>query len=244
MDGDGKEGARQLPYSRLGEVLQILAGKEQGGFLFSYSFKRVADVGDDGGIGQPQVQLINSRYGIAQRQKLIRHIGQQTEQQGVPKIFRHVIQSLDTENKEFGTVNIGVPIEEPGVRAAAHGMEPQQQISQHLPRIKAVCGLVMVVAFLNSVIEVREDWVIGRLHSGKVRAVGDVPLLIELFYHQLQRVDVGRVEALVDAEHIPQEGDVLGEQRPPESVRRVRVFRPAAIVPAARLQQVDAVLPA
>ena len=101
----------------------------------------------------------------------------------------------------------------------------------------------MVVAFLNSVIEVREDWVIGRLHSGKVRAVGDVPLLIELFYHQLQRVDVGRVEALVDAEHIPQEGDVLGEQRPPESVRRVRVFRPAAIVPAARLQQVDAVLP-
>ena len=54
---------------------------------------------------------------------------------------------------------------------------------------------------------------------------------------------MGRVEALVDAEHIPQEGDVLGEQRPPESVRRVRVFRPAAIVPAARLQQVDAVLP-
>ena len=36
---------------------------------------------------------------------------------------------------------------------------------------------------------------------------------------------------------------MLGEQRPPESVRRVRVFRPAAIVPAARLQQVDAVLP-
>ena len=122
-------------------------------------------------------------------------------------------------------------------------MEPQQQIPQHFPRVEAVCGLVMVVAFLNSVIEVGEDGVIRRPHSGKVRAVGDVPLLIEPLYHQFQRVDVGRIKALVDAEHIPQEGDVLGEQRPPESVRRVRVFRPAAIVPAAGLQQVDAVLP-
>ena len=55
MDGDGKEGACQLPYPRLGEVLQILAGEEQGGFLFSHSLEGVADVGDDGGIGQPQV---------------------------------------------------------------------------------------------------------------------------------------------------------------------------------------------
>ena len=122
-------------------------------------------------------------------------------------------------------------------------MEPQQQIPQHFPRVEAVCGLVMVVAFLNSVIEVGEDGVIRRPHSGKVRAVGDVPLLIEPLYHQFQRVDVGRIEALVDAEHIPQEGDVLGEQRSSESVRRVRVFRPAAIIPAAGLQQVDAVLP-
>ena len=64
MDGDGKEGARQLLYSRLGKVLQVLAGKEQGGFLFPHPLEGVADVGDDGGIGQPQVQLINSRYGI------------------------------------------------------------------------------------------------------------------------------------------------------------------------------------
>ena len=136
-----------------------------------------------------------------------------------------------------------MPVEEPGVRAAAHGMEPQQQIPQHFPRVEAVCGLVMVVAFLNGIVEVGEDGVIGRLHSGKVRAVGDVPLLIEPLYHQLQRVNVGRVKAFIHAEHIPQEGDVLGEQCPPESVRRVRVFRPTAIVPAARLQQIDAVLP-
>ena len=136
-----------------------------------------------------------------------------------------------------------MPIEEPGIRAAAHGMEPQQQIPQHLSRVEAVCGLVMVIAFLDGVIEVGEDGVIGRLYPRKIGAVENSPFLIELFYHQLQRVDVGRVKALVDAEHVPQEGDVLGEQRPPESVRRVRVFRPAAIVPAAWLQQVDAVLP-
>ena len=51
MDGDGKEGACQLPYSRLGEVLQILAGEKQGGFLFAHPLEGIADVGDDGGIG-------------------------------------------------------------------------------------------------------------------------------------------------------------------------------------------------
>ena len=71
-----------------------------------------------------------------------------------------------------------MPVEEPGVRAAAHGVKPQQQIPQHLPRVEAVCGLVMVVAFLNGVVQVREDGVILRLHSGKVRAVGNVPLFI------------------------------------------------------------------
>ena len=243
MDGDGKEGACQLPYSRLSEVLQILAGKEQGGFLFPHPLEGIADVGDDGGIGQPQVQLVNGCHGIAQRQKLIRHIGQQAEQQRVPQILRHVIQSLDAENKEFGAVNIGVPVEETGVRAAAHGMEPQQQIPQHFPRVKTG-GVIVVIGILNRIVEVGEDGVILWPHRREVRAVGDVPLLIEPLYHQLQRVDVGRVKALVDAEHIPQEGDVLGEQRSSESVRRVRVFRPAAIVPAARLQQVDAVLPA
>ena len=227
----------------MGEVLQILAGKEQGGFLFSYSFKRVADVGDDGGIGQPQVQLVNGCHGIAQRQKLIRHIGQQTEQQRVSQIFRHVIQPLDTENKEFGVRDIGMPVEKPGIRAAAHGMEPQQQIPQHFPRIKTG-GVIVVIGFLDRIVEVGEDGIVLRPRRRKVRVVGDVPLFIQALHHQFQRVDVGRVKALVDAEHIPQEGDVLREQRPPESVRRVRVFRPAAIVPAARLQQVDAVLPA
>ena len=49
------------------EILQILAGEEQGGLLLTYALEAVADVGDDGGIGQPQVQLVNSRHGIAQQ---------------------------------------------------------------------------------------------------------------------------------------------------------------------------------
>ena len=52
-----------------------------------------------------------------------------------------------------------MPVEKPGIRAAAHGMEPQQQIPQHFPRVEAVCGLVMVVAFLNGIVEVGEDGV-------------------------------------------------------------------------------------
>ena len=71
-----------------------------------------------------------------------------------------------------------MPIEEPGIRAAAHGMEPQQQIPQHLSRVEAVCGLVMVIAFLDGVIEVGEDGVILWSHRREVRAVGNAPLFI------------------------------------------------------------------
>jgi len=136
-----------------------------------------------------------------------------------------------------------MPVEKASVCTAAHGMEPQQQIPQHFLRVKAG-GIVVVIAFLNSIVEIREDGIVLRPHRRKVRAVGDVPLFIQALHHQLQRVDVGRIEALVDTEHIPQEGDMLGEKRPPKGVRRVRIVRPAAIVPAAGLQQVDAVLPA
>ena len=65
-----------------------------------------------------------------------------------------------------------------------------------------------------------------------------------MLHHQLQRVDAGRIEALVDAEYVPQEGNVLGKQRAVESLGCVRIVRSAAIVPATGLQQIDAVLSA
>ena len=70
-----------------------------------------------------------------------------------------------------------MPVEKPGIRAAAHGVKPQQQIPQHLPRIKTG-GVIVVIGILDRFVEVGEDGVIGRLHSGKVRAVGDVPLFV------------------------------------------------------------------
>ncbi len=64
-----------------------------------------------------------------------------------------------------------------------------------------------------------------------------------MLHHQLQRVDVRRIEALVDAEDVAQKGDVLGKQRAAKGLGCVRIVRSAAVVPAARLQQIDAVLP-
>ena len=70
-----------------------------------------------------------------------------------------------------------MPVEEPGVCAAAHGMEPQQQIPQHLPRIKTG-GVIVVIGILNRIVQVGEDGVILRLHRREVRVVGNVPLFV------------------------------------------------------------------
>ena len=69
-------------------------------------------------------------------------------------------------------------------------------------------------------------------------------MLVEPLDHQLQRVNVRRVESLVDPEDVPQEGDVLGKERTAECRRRVWVLRFTAVIPAPGLQQVDPVLAA
>ena len=136
-----------------------------------------------------------------------------------------------------------MPVEKAGVGALAHGVQSQQQIPQHLLRVEGVRCVVGLVGVMNDFVQVGENGVILRTHPCKIGAVRDPPFLIELFYHQLQCVDAGRVKALVDAEDIPQEGDVLCQQRSVKRCRRVRIVRLAAIVPAAGFQEVDAVLP-
>ena len=242
MGGDGEEGAGQLPDARLVEILQILARQNHAGLLLAHPLEAVADVGNCHRIGEPQVQLIDGGHRIPGGEQLVGHIGQHTEQQGVPQVLGRILQALDTEHQEPGRRDIGVAVEEPGVRTLAHGVEPQHEIPEHSPRIEFqfLLTVIVLIGLLNGVVEVSQDGVVGRSHPGEVGGVADAPLTVEPLHHQLQGVDVGGVEILVDTEDVPQEGDVLGQQSTPEGVWRVRVIRLAAIVPVPGLQQIDA----
>ena len=95
-----------------------------------------------------------------------------------------------------------------------------------------------------NVIQVREDGIVCWDHCCEVRFVGNPPALVEPLDHQLQGVDVRRVEVLIDPEDVPQVGDVLGQEGPVKGRGLLRVIRIAPVVPPSGLQQVDAVLAA
>ena len=60
MGWDGKQRFRVLPDSIDIEVLQILAGKDDGTVLFTYTFHKVADIFHGGQVGKEQIKLINA----------------------------------------------------------------------------------------------------------------------------------------------------------------------------------------
>ena len=91
MSGNGKQGAGQLPNPRLVKILQILRGQDQGGLLLPHPLQAVADVSHRCGIAEPQVQLVDGRYGISGSQQLIRQIGQDGKKQRVPQVLGNII---------------------------------------------------------------------------------------------------------------------------------------------------------
>ena len=133
---DGKQRLCHLADALLVKVFEILRGQQHGGFLFAHALEAVANVFDGRGIGQPDIQLVQCCYGIADRQKLIRHEGQHIEQHSVADIFSGTQHSLDAENEEAAGGDVGVPIEELCVRTLAHGVQPQQDFLQELFRIE------------------------------------------------------------------------------------------------------------
>ena len=137
-------------------------------------------------------------------------------------------------------------VEESSVCPSAHGVEAQQQVPEHLPgvQLEFLLLLIVIIGCLNNVIQVGEDGIVGRSHLREVRLVGNSPTLVQPLDHQLQGVDVRRVEVLIDPEDVPQEGDMLGQEGPAKGRGLLRVIRIAPVVPPPGLQQVDAVLPA
>ena len=96
------------------KVLQILRCQQHGGFLFAHTLEAVTDVLNGRGIGQPDIQLVQSRDRVALDQQLVCHIGQQIQQNCAADVGCNLVQSLYTEHKESGRTQIAVTIEELG----------------------------------------------------------------------------------------------------------------------------------
>ena len=79
MGRDAEQRLCHLTDTLLVEVLQILRSQQHGGFLFAHTLEAVADVLNGCGVGEPNVQLIQCRHGIALGQQLIRQERQNIE---------------------------------------------------------------------------------------------------------------------------------------------------------------------
>ena len=177
MDGDGKERARHFSDTRLVEILEVLTGEEECRLFLTHALEAVADVGDHGGIGEPQVQLVNRGDGIARSQKLVRHIREQRKQNGIAQIFRYIVQPLDTEDEKFGVCDVRMSVKKARVRSLAHGVKSKQKVAQHFTGIKTG-SVIVVMGFPDRIIQVGKDGVVGWLHFREVCVVGNIPLFI------------------------------------------------------------------
>ena len=99
---DAEQGFGHLTDALLVEVLQILTGQQHRRFLLSHTLQTISDVLDGGGVGQPDIQLIQSCHGIAHGQKLIGHEGQHIEEHGVADILGGAEHPLDAEHQKNG----------------------------------------------------------------------------------------------------------------------------------------------
>ena len=135
-------------------------------------------------------------------------------------------------------------IEKLRVRALAHGVQPQQHLTQDLLGVELVSGHVIAfVLRLDQVIEVGEGWIALRPHPAEVGTVCDAPFPIQLGEHDLNGVDMGIREILVGAEEVLEEGNVLRQQGAfSEGFRCGLIFGVTAVIP--KLDKEAAALPA
>ena len=192
MRRDAEQRLCHLANTLLVKILQILTCQQHGGFLFAHTLEAVSDVLNGRGIRQPDIQFVQCRHRIALGQQLVRQERQNIEQHGVANIFRCAQQSFHAENEETAGCDVGVSIEKLRVRALAHGVQPQQHLTQELLGVELVSGHVIAfVLRLDQVIEVGEGGIALRPHPAEVGTVCDAPFLIQLREHDLDGIDMG-----------------------------------------------------
>ena len=203
MGWDGKQRFRVLPDSIDIEVLQILAGKDDGTVLFTHTFHKVADIFHGGQVGKEQIKLIDAGCRMPVGQKFIRHVGKHIKQHGILHIFARLKQSLDTERQEAAVRDIRMSVKKFGLRSLTHGVKSKTDFLQKLCGIQLfLLRIVMLVFLLHQIVKVRQDRVILWRKPAKVRIVPYVPLLIKFRQHDFYRVKLAVRKILIASEKV------------------------------------------
>ena len=174
MGRNGKERLCHLPHALLVEIFQVLRSHYQRRVPLAHTLQAVADVLNGHRVRQPQVQLIQHRYGIAARQQPVRHIRQHIEQQGIPQALSRRQHTAHAEHQKSVAGDIGVSVEERCIRPHAQGVQTQQHLLQQLLRIQRT-RLVLGQLLLHEVIQIGEDGVVPRRKLAQVRLLCNAP---------------------------------------------------------------------
>ena len=100
MRRDGEERFCHLAHAWLVKIFEVLACQHERGFLFAHALERVADVLDSDGIGQPDIEFVQRRDGVALGEQLVRHIRQQVQEDRASHVLRHGQQTFHTEHQK------------------------------------------------------------------------------------------------------------------------------------------------
>ena len=244
MGRDGEQRLRVLPDGGNQKVLDVLAGQNDRGVLFTHTLHGVADIFDCGHIGEEQIQLVNAGGCAAPAQKLIAHEGQNVEEHGVFQALVGIQQAFHAEHQEVAAGDVGVAVEVFAFCADAHGMDAETDLLQRFFGIEVLALLVVAIEFfLTQLVEVLHDGKVGWLFHAVIRAIGNAEPGIQLREQDLYGVDLRIGEVLIRTKEIFQKGDVLAQPgNLSECLRRCPVHLAAAIRPRFRLQGIDGVL--
>ena len=151
----------------------------EGRFFLTHALERVADVLDGNRVGQPDIQLVQRCDGVALSEQLVRHIRQQIQQNRASHILRHGQQTFHAEHQKARRGQIRVTVEEFRVRAAAHGVQPQQDLLERLARVELRLRFIKILVLdLDEIIQFRKNGIVLRPHLRKIRFLCNAPFRI------------------------------------------------------------------
>ena len=143
------------------KILYVLRRHEHGGVLLSDALQRIADIFDRHRIAQPDIQFVQRRDRVALDQQLVRHVGQQIQQDRAADVGCDLVQPFYAKYEESGRGQIAVTIEELGVSPLAHGVQTQQYLLEHLLCVELRLLLVKIQIFdFDVVVEFGQDRII------------------------------------------------------------------------------------
>ena len=210
MGGDGEQRLGEFPDGGNQEVFNVLGCQNHDGIPLTDSLHGVADVLNGGQVGQEQVQLVDGCHGVADADEGIAHVGENIEQHGIAELLVGVHETLDTEAQELVICDVGVAVEILAFRANTHGVQSQADLPEDILGVEVLFVVIVHTELLFAeLVQVGKHGIVQRGQLGEVGGVRNAELGIELLQQDLDGIDLGIGEALVGAEEVFQERDVL-----------------------------------